>query len=114
MAPTSAGCQRLHPRPGQPITIRCLRRTVGSEVSDLGIDEVKTVPDVPLSRPFMERLVGTTRRGFLDHVLFWNARDLERKLADFEVYYNTARSHASFGGPTPLTFAMDTLSPVRS
>jgi hypothetical protein len=37
--------------------------------------------------------------------LFWNAHDLERELADFEVYYNTARSHPSLEGHTPLTFA---------
>jgi hypothetical protein len=34
-------------------------------------------------------------REFLDHVLFWNARDLERKLAGFQAYYNVARSHPS-------------------
>jgi hypothetical protein len=45
--------------------------------------------------PFVERLIGTMRREFLDHVLFWNARDLERKLAEFQTYYNEARSHAS-------------------
>ena len=31
-------------------------------------------------------------------------RDLERKLADFQAYYNAARSHASLEGHTPLTF----------
>ena len=36
----------------------------------LEIDEIKTVPHVPLSHPFVERLIGTTRREFLDHVLF--------------------------------------------
>jgi putative transposase len=71
----------------------------------LEIDEIKIVPHVPLSHPFVERLVGTMRREFLDHVLFWNARDLERKLADFQTYYNAARSHASLEGYTPLTFA---------
>jgi hypothetical protein len=70
----------------------------------LEIDEIKTVPQVPLSHPFVERLIGTVRREFLDHVLFWNARDLERKLADFQVYDNAARSHASLEGHTPLTF----------
>ena len=70
----------------------------------LEIDEIKTVPHVPLSHPFVERLIGTTRREFLDHVLFWNARDLERKLAEFQDYYNAARSHASLDGRTPLTF----------
>jgi putative transposase len=71
----------------------------------LEVDEIKTVPYVPLSHPFVERLIGTIRREFLDHVLFWNARDLERKLADFQAYYNAARSHASLEGHTPLTFA---------
>jgi transposase InsO family protein len=71
----------------------------------LEIDEVKTVPHVPISHPFVERLIGTMRREFLDHVLFWNARDLERKLADFQAYYNATRSHGSLSGDTPLTFA---------
>src|SRR5918996_1844779 len=71
----------------------------------LEIDEIKTVPYVPLSHPFVERLIGTMRREFLDQVLFWNARDLERKLAEFQRYYNAARSHASLDGHTPLTFA---------
>ena len=71
----------------------------------LEIDEIKTVPHVPRSHSFVERLIGTMRREFLDHVLFWNAGDLERKLADFQAYYNAARSHASLEGHTPVTFA---------
>ena len=47
----------------------------------------------------------TIRRESLDYILFWNARDLERKLADFQAYYNAARSHASLEGHTPLGFA---------
>lgn len=53
----------------------------------------------------MERLIGILRREFLDQVLFWNARDLERKLAEFQVYYSAARCRASLAGHTPLTFA---------
>jgi putative transposase len=71
----------------------------------LEIDELKTVPYVPWSHPFVERLIATIRREFLDQVPFWNARDLERKLADFQTYYNAARSHASLAGHTPSTFA---------
>jgi putative transposase len=71
----------------------------------LEIDEIKTVPHVPLSHPFVERLIGTIRREFLDNVLFWNGRDLERKLGEFQAYYNAARCHASLDGHTPLTFA---------
>ncbi len=71
----------------------------------LEIDEIKTVPHVPMSHPFVERLIGTMRREFLDHVLFWNARDLVRKLVEFQAYYNAARCHASLTGHTPLTLA---------
>jgi len=56
-------------------------------------------------RQKVDRLIGTMRREFLDHVLFWNGCDLERKLAEFQAYYNAARSHASLEGLTPLTFA---------
>jgi putative transposase len=69
------------------------------------IDEIKTVPHAPLSHPFVERLIGTVRREFLDQVLFWNGRDLERKLAEFQTYYNAAGGHASLAGHTPLAFA---------
>ena len=71
----------------------------------LEIDEIKTVPHVPLSHPFVERLIGTIRGEFLDQVFFWNGRDLERKLADFQAYYNAARSHASLDGHTPFAVA---------
>ena len=74
----------------------------------LEIDEIRTVPHVPLSHPFVERLIGTIRREFLDQVFFWNGRDLERKLADFQAYYNAARSHASLDGHTPFAVASGT------
>jgi hypothetical protein len=49
----------------------------------------------------VERLIGTIRREFLDHTLFWNARDLERKLAGCQLYYNDHRTHSSLSGDTP-------------
>jgi putative transposase len=60
----------------------------------LEVDEIKSIPYVPVSHPFVERLVGTIRREFLDQVLIWNAVDLERKLEEFRVYYNDHRSMA--------------------
>jgi putative transposase len=68
----------------------------------LGVEEIKAVAYVPLSHPFVERVIGTTRREFLDQTIFWNARDLERKLAEFREYYNRHRVHASLEGRTPL------------
>lgn len=67
----------------------------------LDIEEIKTVPYVPISHPFVERLIGTIRREYLDHVPFWNKRDLERKLSCFQDYYNRDRAHQGIGGGLP-------------
>jgi transposase InsO family protein len=67
----------------------------------LEVREIKSIPAVPLSHPFVERLIGTIRRECLDHLLFWNDRDLERKLEEFQHYYNHHRVHASLEGHTP-------------
>ena len=67
----------------------------------LGIEEIKSVPHVPLSHPFIERLIGTIRREYLDHVFFWNRFDLQRKLDGFKTYYNQRRVHSSLSGKTP-------------
>jgi putative transposase len=67
----------------------------------LEIEEIKTVPYVPLSHPFMERLIGTVRREFLDGTLFCTTADLESKLLEFRNYYNGFRTHSSLRGQTP-------------
>jgi len=76
----------------------------------LDIQEVKTLPYVPLSHPFVERLIGTLRREYLDHILFWNAADLERKLAKFQVYFNRSRVHSSLDGDTPGEISGDSVT----
>jgi putative transposase len=67
----------------------------------LEVEEIKSIPYVPVSHPFVERLIGTVRREFLDHVLIWNAVDLGRKLEEFRKYYNENRVHQSLSGSTP-------------
>ena len=62
---------------------------------------MQTVPHVPWSHPFVERLVGTIRQEYLDHLLFWNAEALERKLELFKNYYNAVRMHQGLSGDTP-------------
>ena len=77
----------------------------------LDVEEIKTVPYAPRSHPFVERLIGTIRREYLDRVLFWNRGDLERKLGCFRDYYNRVRVHASLGGrPTASRWA---ITPAR-
>jgi putative transposase len=67
----------------------------------LGVIEVKTVPYVPLSHPFVERLIGTIRREYLNRTLFWTTADLETKLLEFRDYFNCHRGHAGRGGRPP-------------
>ena len=69
----------------------------------LEVTEIKTVPYVPLSHPFVERLIGTVRRQFLDRTLFWATTDLQEKLLDFQHYYNEHRTHAGGQGQPPVT-----------
>ena len=62
---------------------------------------MKTVPHLPVSHPFVERLIGTIRREYLDLVPFWNAHDLEMKLLCFQEFYNDQRCHYALDDDTP-------------
>jgi len=67
----------------------------------LEVEEIKSVPYAPTSHPFVERVIGTIRREYLDHTFFWNSIDLHRKLEKFRAYYNGVRVHRSLNGTTP-------------
>ena len=71
----------------------------------LEVEEIKSVPYAPVSHPFVERLIGTVRREYLDQIFFWNAMDLARKLGEFTDYYNAHRVHRSLDGLTPVQYA---------
>ena len=66
----------------------------------LEIKEIKAVPCVPCSHPFIEWLIGTIRREYLNQVPFWNAIDLTRKLEEFRTHYNAHHVHRSLDGAT--------------
>jgi putative transposase len=67
--------------------------------------EIWTVPHTPVSNPFVERLIGSIRREYLDHVPFLTQIDLEHKLSNYKDYYNTGRVHRSLGGKFPKQYA---------
>ena len=80
----------------------------------LEVKEIKTIPYVPLSHPFVERLIGTVRREYLDHMLFWTTADLENKLLDFRTYFNKHRTHDSLEGRPPDTPVSPPIANFRS
>ena len=67
----------------------------------LDIEEIKTVPEVPWSHPFIERLIGTIRFECLDRLLFCTVTDLNTKLSEFQHYYNEHRVRSGLGGKLP-------------
>lgn len=79
----------------------------------LEIREVKTVPYVALSHPYIERVIGSVRREFLDHTLFWNETDLLRKLNQYKTYYKESRGHLSLNGKTPEQVSEGTIRSRR-
>ena len=67
----------------------------------LEIEEVKSLPYVPMSHPFVERLIGSVRRELLDQTFFWTAADLANKLRTYQAYFNEHRCHSGRDGATP-------------
>jgi hypothetical protein len=68
----------------------------------LSVEQIKTVPYIPLLHPFVERLIGTIRRECLDQLLFWTKTYLETKLIAFKDYFSHHRSHSELKGATPI------------
>jgi hypothetical protein len=68
----------------------------------LEINEIKSLPHVPMSHPFFERFIGSIRRELLDQTLFWTATDLGNKLRDYQSYYNNCRTHSGRDSATAV------------
>ena len=47
----------------------------------------------------------TCRNEVLDRIFFWNDIDLQRKLDEFQHYFNEHRTHIGISGKTPLQIA---------
>ena len=73
----------------------------------LDVEEIKSIPHVPMSHAFVERLIGSVRRELLDHTFFWTATDLEDKLRDFQCHDNECRTHPGWNGATPIESGCD-------
>jgi len=49
----------------------------------------------------MERLIRTIREELLNNLLIWNACDLQKKLNNYQDYFNQYRSHSAINAMTP-------------
>src|SRR5437667_12845517 len=66
-------------------------------------------PRSPWQNGYSERLIGSIRRDFLDHVVVVGERHLRHLLAAYQKYYNEARTHLSLhkDAPIPRTIQTD-------
>ena len=79
----------------------------------LDIEEIKSIPHVPMSHPFVERLIGSVRRELLDQTFFWTATDLENKLRAYQRYFNECRTHSGRDGATPAETSGNTVVDIN-
>jgi putative transposase len=58
-----------------------------------GIDHIRTAYQAPLMNAICERFLGSVRRECLDNLLTFSARQLERVLREYVLYFTTERPH---------------------
>jgi putative transposase len=71
------------------------------QLKRMGIRQVLSTPHAPGQRAYVERLIGTIRREWLDHVIVFNESSLRRHLLAFSDYYHRSRTHLSLQKDTP-------------
>jgi putative transposase len=62
-------------------------------LAGMGIVKVFSAPASPWQNPYVERVVGSTRRECLDHVIVVNESHLRRVLTSYLRYYHGSRAH---------------------
>jgi transposase InsO family protein len=67
----------------------------------MGIEEVLTAPRSPWQNAFVERLIGSIRRDFLDYFIVLNERHLKRILTRYFDSYHRWRTHLSLDMDSP-------------
>jgi putative transposase len=76
-------------------------RAFSEDVKALGIEEVLSAPRSPWQRAYVERVIGSIRREYLDHVIVFNQASLYRQMKSFVAYYHESRTHLSLEKDAP-------------
>jgi transposase InsO family protein len=73
------------------------------DVKAMGITEVLSAPRSPWQRAYVERVIGTIRREYLDHIIVFSEASLYQYVKLFLSYYHESRTHLSLAkdGPEP-------------
>ncbi len=67
----------------------------------MSIVDLPTALRSPWQNAYVERVIGSIRREYLDHVIVLNARHLRRILSSYFDYYHRSRTHLSLAKDRP-------------
>jgi hypothetical protein len=81
-------------------------------VSDFGINEIVTAYRSPWQNGYVERVIGSIRREFLDHIIVMNENHLRRLLKEYFHYYNYQRTHLELGKDSPVSRPVQVLGKI--
>lgn len=71
------------------------------QVKKMGIKHVLSAPQSPWKRAYVERVIGTIPREYLDHMIAFSAGCLYRHLQSFTDYYHRSRTHLALAKDSP-------------
>jgi putative transposase len=72
-------------------------------IKNFGMEDTPTAYRSPWQNPVCERVIGTLRREFLDHIIVLNEKHLYSVLDEYiSDYYNISKTHMSFEKESPV------------
>jgi putative transposase len=82
----------------------------------LGIEQITTAPRSPWQNGYCERVIGSIRREYLDHVIVLGEGHLRRLLKEYLAYYHESRTHLGLekDSPEPRAIQPQEVGPVAS
>ncbi len=72
-----------------------------NQLRAMGIEEVACAPRSPWQKSYVERVIGSIRREYLDHVIVFNEASLYRHMKSFVAYYHESWTHYSLEKDAP-------------
>jgi transposase InsO family protein len=68
----------------------------------MDITQVVTAPRSPWQNAFVERVIGSIRREYLDYIVIFNERHLRHVLPSYVDHYHRTRTHLSLDKDCPV------------
>lgn len=82
-------------------------------VSNFGIREIVTAYRSPWQNGYCERVIGSIRREYLDHVIVMNENHLRKLLNEYFHYYNFQRTHLGLNKDFPESRPVQVIGEIR-